>query len=391
MNRTFRLACSSFLALSLGLAVVVLPSIASAAAIPEAPAVDAKSFALLDFGSGELLAGNNPDAQVEPASITKIMTVYIALDEIRKGRLKMDDTALISEKAWKQGIDSSESRMFLDLGSRVKIEDLLRGIIIQSGNDATVALAEHLAGSETAFAELMNQYAKTLGLANTHFVDASGLPDPQHYTTARDLTLLARALIRDFPAEYKMFAEREFTWHGIKQPNRNGLLDKDPSVDGIKTGHTSSAGYCLLASANRDGRRLISAVMGAKSWAYRERASLEILNYGFRFFETVNLFGAAAPAATLKVYKGATDMVAVGTLEPLAITVQRGGKDQLQVQQQIDAKAIAPIVVGQVLGHATVMLEGKTLKTVDLVALKEVSQGGFWRRLIDQIKLWIGL
>ncbi|GAC1628804.1 MAG: D-alanyl-D-alanine carboxypeptidase family protein [Nevskia sp.] len=388
MNLQLRLARSVSLALLTG-----LPLFAAAApiAIPEAPVVEAKSYAVLDFASGELLASNNPDAQVEPASITKVMTVYIALDEIKKGRLKMDDTALISEKAWKQGIDSSESRMFLDLGSRVRIEDLLRGIIIQSGNDATVALAEHLAGSESAFAELMNTYAKTLGLAHTHFVDASGLPDPQHYTTARDLTMLARALIRDFPAEYKMFAEREFTWHGIKQPNRNGLLAKDSSVDGIKTGHTSSAGYCLLASANRDGRRMISAVMGANSWAYREQASLEVLNYGFRFFESASLLGPATPAATLKVYKGAEDSIAIGTLEPVSLTLPRGSKELLTVQQQIESKAIAPITAGQVLGKATITLDGKTLKTVDLVALKDVQKGSFWRRLIDQIKLWIGL
>lgn len=388
MNLPPRIARLASLALLTG-----LPLFAAAApiAIPEAPSLDAKSYALLDFDSGELLAGSNPDAQVEPASITKVMTVYIAFDEVRKGRLKMDDTALVSEKAWKQGIDSSESRMFLDLGSRVKIEDLLRGIIIQSGNDATVALSEHLAGSESAFAELMNEYAKQLGMKNTHFADASGMPNPAHYTTAHDLTILARALIHDFPEQYKMFAEREFVWHGIKQQNRNGLLEKDPSVDGIKTGHTNAAGYCLLASAKRDGRRLISAVMGGGSWAYREQASLELLNYGFRFFETASLLGPTAPAATLKVYKGAEDTITVGTLEPVALTLPRGAKEQLQVQQQIEARAIAPITAGQVLGKATITLDGKTLKTVDLVAMKDVPAGSFWRRVIDQIKLWFGL
>lgn len=390
MNRTLRLI-RTFAVSVLAASLPLLAAAAAPAAIPEPPAIDSKSFALLDYGSGELLAGSNPDARVEPASITKVMTVYIAFDEIKKGRLKLDDTALISEKAWKQGIDSSESRMFLDLGSRVRIEDLLRGIIIQSGNDATVALSEHIAGSESAFAELMNQYAKTLGLTNTHFADASGMPNPEHYTTARDLTMLARALIHDFPDNYRMFAEREFTWHGIKQQNRNGLLEKDPTVDGIKTGHTEAAGYCLLASANREGRRLISAVMGGHSWAYREQASLEVLNYGFRFFESANLLGPAAPAATLKVYKGAEQEIAVGTLEPVLLSLPRGAKDQLKVDQQLDAKAIAPIALGQVLGKATISVDGKLLKTVDLVALKEVAKGGFWRRLIDQIKLWIGL
>jgi D-alanyl-D-alanine carboxypeptidase (penicillin-binding protein 5/6) len=364
---------------------------ASLAAVPEAPTLDASAYALLDYDSGELLASSNPDQHVEPASITKVMTVYIAFDEIKKGRLKLDDTALISEKAWKQGIDSTESRMFLDLGSRVRIEDLLRGIIIQSGNDATVALSEHLAGSEDTFAELMNQYAKKLGMNNTHFADASGMPNPEHYTTARDLTILARALIHDFPEEYKIFSEREFTWHGIHQPNRNGLLEKDPSVDGIKTGHTSAAGYCLLASAKRDGHRLISAVMGGKSWAYREQASLEVLNYGFRFYESVAVLGPNPPIATVRAYKGAEDQVSVGTLEPVYLSLPRGSKDALQVQQKITAKAIAPISAGQKLGEATILLDGKPLKTVDLVALKDVPAGGFFKRFFDQIRLWIGL
>lgn len=370
-----------------------LPALASAtpAAIPDAPELDAKSYALLDYDSGEILASLNPDAHVAPASITKVMTVYIAFDEIKKGRLKMDETALISEKAWKEGIDSSESRMFLDLGSRVKIEDLLRGIIIQSGNDATIALSEHIAGSESAFADLMNQYAKQLGMTNTHFADASGMPDPEHYTTARDLVILARALIRDFPDDYKMFAEREFTWHTIKQQNRNGLLEKDPSVDGIKTGHTEAAGYCLLSSAHRDGRRLIAAVMGTNSWAAREKSSLELLNYGFRFYEDSHLFGPAAPAATVKLYKGAEDSIAVGTLMPVTMSLPRGSSDRLKIEQQITAKAIAPIKAGQVLGKATVSLDGKMLKSLDLVAMKDVGPGGFWHRLIDQIRLWLGL
>ncbi|WP_293000926.1 D-alanyl-D-alanine carboxypeptidase family protein [Nevskia sp.] len=363
----------------------------SAATIPAAPTIDAKAFALLDYDSGELLAGNNPDGRVEPASITKVMTTYVAFDEIRKGRLKLDDTALVSEKAWRQGKDSSESRMFLTLGSRVKIEDLLRGIIIVSGNDASIVLAEHLAGSEDAFADLMNETAKKLGMVNSHFVDASGLPNAEHYTTAHDLAILGRALIRDFPEFYKIYAERSFKY-GIEhaQENRNGLLIKDPTVDGIKTGHTSAAGYCLLSSSVRDGRRLISAVMGAPSWAYREQASLELLNYGFRFFETASLFGATAPVGSLKVYKGTADTVQIGTLEPLKLTLPRGAKESLQIQQQIDPRAIAPLTAGQKLGTATISIDGKPLKTIDLVALTDVPSGGFWRRLIDQIKLWLG-
>lgn len=374
-------------------AVTALAATAPARAItiPEAPSIDAKAYAVLDFDSGELLVGNNPDARVEPASITKVLTTYIAFDEVRKGRLKLDDTALISEKAWRQGKDSSESRMFLSLGSRVKIEDILRGIIIASGNDASIALAEHLAGSEEAFADLMNEYAKRLGMVNSHFVDASGLPHPEHYTTARDLAILGRALIRDFPDGYKIYSERSFKY-GIDRPqeNRNGLLVKDPTVDGIKTGHTSAAGYCLLSSASRDGRRLITAVMGANTWAYREQASLELLNYGFRFWESASLFGPATPAGSIKVYKGEADAVQVGTLAPVKITVQRGGKETMQVQPVLDARAIAPIAAGTVLGKATISIDGKPVRTVDLVALTEVKSGGFWRRLIDQIKLWLG-
>ena len=292
MNPSLRFACNLFFVAA---TVLAAAPVGAAVSIPEAPAIESKAYALIDFDSGELLAGNNPDARVEPASITKVLTTYVAFDEIRKGRLKLDDTALISEKAWRQGKDSSESRMFLTLGSRVKIEDLLRGIIIVSGNDASIALAEHLAGSEEAFADLMNDAAKKLGMANSHFVDSSGLPHPDHYTTARDLAILGRALIREFPEHYKMYSERSFKY-GIDRPqeNRNGLLNKDPSVDGIKTGHTNAAGYCLLTSASRDGRRLISAVMGADSWAYREKASLELLNWGFRFYESASLFGPTA-------------------------------------------------------------------------------------------------
>ncbi|MBA4284436.1 MAG: serine-type D-Ala-D-Ala carboxypeptidase [Xanthomonadaceae bacterium] len=388
MNRPLLIARSLLLAAA---TVIAAAAPARAITIPEAPSVDAKSYALIDFDSGELLVGNNPDARAEPASITKVLTTYIAFDEIRRGRLKLDDTALVSEKAWRQGKDSSESRMFLTLGSRVKIEDLLRGIIIVSGNDASIALAEHLAGSEDAFADLMNEYAKRLGMANSHFVDASGLPHPEHYTTARDLAILGRALIRDFPDGYKIYSERSFKY-GIDRPqeNRNGLLIKDPTVDGIKTGHTSAAGYCLLSSARRDGRRLISAVMGAPTWAYREQASLELLNYGFRFWETASLFGPAAAAGSVKVYKGETDSVQVGTLEPLRLTLQRGAKETLQVVPELDARAVAPITAGTVLGKATITADGKPLRTVELVALTDVKPGGFWRRLIDQIKLWLG-
>ncbi|NGY06723.1 D-alanyl-D-alanine carboxypeptidase family protein [Solimonas terrae] len=378
------------LLLSFAASVLLLPGLALAAAIPDPPAIDAKSYALMDYDSGELIAASNPDEKVAPASITKVLTTYIVFDEIKQKRLSPNDDVLISEKAWRQGIDSSESRMFVRVGTQVKLIDLLRGIIIQSGNDATVAVAEHVAGSESVFADLMNQYAKRLGMTNSHFADASGLPDPEHYTTARDLTTLARALIHDFPEWYKIFAEREFTYNKIRQPNRNGLLEKDPSVDGIKTGHTSEAGYCLLSSAVRDGHRLIAAVMGTTSWAAREQSSLELLNYGFRFFDTTSLFGPGKPAQTARVYKGNVDGIAIGTLEPVALSLPRGSADKLQVSAQINSPIIAPLSKGQALGTATIVLDGKTLKTVPLVAMDDVPLGGFFHRLIDTIRLWLG-
>lgn len=377
----------------LGLCLALLSFTGAALAdAPSPPNIDSKSYALLDYQSGDLIASLNPDARVEPASITKVMTVYIAFDLIRQGRLKLTDTALVSERAWSEGKDSSESRMFLSLGSQVSIEDLLRGIIIVSGNDASVALAEHIAGSEDAFAQIMNQYAQKLGMTNTHFMDASGMPNPQHYTTARDLSTLARALIQNFPEDYKYFSEREFKYGVAKpQPNRNGLLEKDPSVDGIKTGHTDEAGYCLMASAIRDGRRLISVVMGGATWAYREQASLELLNYGFRNWDTASVMGPNAPVQNLRVYKGADDQMPVGTLQPLYLSLPAGEKDKLQVQPQLSGKLIAPFAAGQQVGQASIILDGKTIKTVPLVALRAEAPGGFLHRLIDQIRLWLGL
>jgi len=378
------------LGVALAAALSLVAPFAQAEKIPDPPTLDATAYALLDFASGELLVGHNADKPVAPASITKVLTSYIVFDEIRQKRLSADDEVLISEKAWRQGIDSSESRMFVQVGTRVKLSDLLRGIIIQSGNDATVAISEHVAGSEAVFADLMNQYAAKLGMKNSHFADASGLPDPQHYSTAYDLTLLGRALIRDFPDWYKLFAERQFVYNGIKQPNRNLLLGRDPSIDGIKTGHTREAGYCLLTSAERDGRRLVAAVMGAKTWAYREQASLELLNYGFRFFESSSLFGPDKPAQQARVYKGASKEVAVGTLEPVAIALPRGNADRLMISAQIESPIVAPLTKGQTLGTATVTLDGKTLKTIPLVAMDDVPAGGFFRRLIDAIRLWFG-
>jgi len=363
-------------------------SISAAAAIPEPPALDASSYLLYDYDSGEVLVSSKPDLKVGPASITKVMLSYVVFDEIKKGRIKLDDEATISEKAWKQGIDSSESRMFLDLGSKVRIEDLLHGVITQSGNDASVALAEHVAGSESAFTDLMNQYAAKLGMVNTHFMNAPGMPDEQHYSTAQDLTLLGAALIRDFPEYYEWFSRPNFTFHGIKQDNRNMMLAMDRSVDGIKTGHTEAAGYCLLSSAKRDGHRLVAAVMGTKSKTYRAEASLELLNYGFRFFESVKLLGKDAPAGSVRLWKGMADEVQVGTLAPVFLSLPRGVAEKAEVKPTVDGTLIAPLVAGQQVGTVTILVDGKAVKTEPLVVLNDTPAGGFFKRLWDTIRLW---
>lgn len=358
------------------------------AAIPDAPALDASSYVLYDFQSGAVLASSNPDLKVGPASITKVLLSYIVFDEIKKGRIKLTDEAVISEKAWRQGIDSSESRMFLNIGSRVKVEDLLHGVITQSGNDASVALAEHVAGSESAFADMMNQYATRLGMKNSHFMNAPGMPHEDHFSTAQDLTLLGAALIRDFPEYYEWFSRPNFVFNGIKQDNRNMMLAMDRSVDGIKTGHTEAAGYCLLSSAKREDRRLVAAVMGTKSKTYRAEASLELLNWGFRFFDSVKLLGKEQPAGTVQVWKGQADSVAVGTLAPVYLSLPRGSSEKTETRTEVGGRLIAPLAQGQQIGTLTILVDGKPVKTEPLVVLDEVPAGGFFKRLWDTIRLW---
>lgn len=372
--------------LSCVLALVAAP--AFAAKIPDPPAIEAKSYVLMDYATGEVLAEHNGDARVEPASITKVLLTYVVYDEVRRGRAKWDDEVLISEKAWRQGIDSSESRMFLNVGSRVKLEDLVHGIVIQSGNDASIAVAEHLAGSEDAFAELMNQYAKKLGMKNSHFTNAPGMPDPDHYSTARDLAILGRALIRDFPKDYEVYAHREFVYNGIRQGNRNMLLDMDRGADGIKTGHTQAAGYCLLSSVKRDNRRLIAAVMGTSSMKYRAQASLELINWGFRFFENVPLFGPGNPLATARVWKGAEAQLPVGAA-PVVLNLPRGAKDSLQFQTQVHAPLVAPVALNQAVGQVVVSVDGKPVRKLPLVALKAIPEGSLFQRMSDQVRMWL--
>jgi D-alanyl-D-alanine carboxypeptidase (penicillin-binding protein 5/6) len=390
MSFSFR-GPTGLLALGLGalaLSVLALPAQA-AVPIPKPPAIDARSYILIDHDSGRVLAEKLPDERVEPASITKVMTTYLAFDQIRKKLATMDSDVPISERAWRQGIDSSESRMFLEVGKTAKLGDLLRGIVIQSGNDAAVAVAEFIGGSEEGFAEMMNHYARTLGMKNTHFADASGMPHPEHYTTARDIATMSRALIRNFPEPYKMFAEKEFTYHKIRQYNRNGLLGRDPSVDGIKTGHTNSAGYCLAASAKRGNMRLVSVVMGSQSIKARESANAALLSYGFTFYETAKLKSRGETIAEPRVYKSETETAAVTIPRDLYVTVARGDVAGLKTAIKLNEPLIAPLAANKPLGELTLSnAAGEVIARAPLIPAKAVAEGGLWTTMIDSVALW---
>ena len=370
-------------------AALLLPLSAAALPVPDAPKLPARSYLLYDPESGQARAAKEPTLRVEPASLTKLMLTYVAFDELAQGRIKETDEALVSEKAWRQGIDSKESRMFIEVGRRVSIGDLLRGIIVQSGNDASVALAEHLGGTEETFAELMNRYAAQLGMANTHFANATGVPADGQYTTAQDMALLCRALIRDFPARYALFAEREFVFNKIRQPNRNRLLWRDAGVDGIKTGHAEKAGYHLAASAVRDGRRLISIVLGAENENSRADASLALLNFGFRFYETVAVTEPRQTLLKIRAWKGVDKELALGLAAPLVVSVPHGGRERLQLEPAAKGRVHAPVAAGQELGTLKVTLDGKVLREEPLVALAPLPEGNLWRRVTDGVQLWM--
>jgi D-alanyl-D-alanine carboxypeptidase (penicillin-binding protein 5/6) len=312
------------------------------------------------------------------------MTTYVVFHALKEGRITLDDEVTISEKAWRmQG-----SRMFIEVGKRVRVEDLLLGVIVQSGNDASVALAEYVAGSEAVFAQMMNQYAQALGMISTSFVNATGWPHDDHYTTARDLAVLARALISEFPEHYAWHSVKEFQWGDIKQPNRNRLLWRDDSVDGLKTGHTESAGYCLVASAERDGMRIISVVLGTASDKARIDGTQALLNYGFRFFETRLLYKAGEEITSTRIWKSANEFTPLGVLEDLYITVPRGSYDSLESVQNMPSVIMAPVAAGQPLGEIKVSLDGTDLLHEQLRALEENPSGSFWQRAIDGMKLW---
>jgi serine-type D-Ala-D-Ala carboxypeptidase (penicillin-binding protein 5/6) len=353
-------------------------------AIPTAPQVDARAYIVVDYRTDKILAAKDAVARMEPASLTKLMTAYIVFQELAAGKLKLNEQVTVSEHAWR----SEGSRTFIELGKPVSVEDLILGMIVQSGNDATIALAERIAGTEETFAQLMNANAKRLGMVGSHFENSSGLPSPQHYTTARDLSLLANAMIREYPQYYKWFSVREFEHNGIKQQNRNGLLEKDPTVDGLKTGHTDSAGFCLVTSALRDGMRLVSVVMGSTSMKARENASAALLNYGFTFYDTKLAVKGGAVLATARVWKGQDASVDLGIKDDFYITVPRGQADAVKTATDVQPRLIAPLAMDANLGTLRVFVGGETLATMPLHPLKSVAAGGWWRRLIDTIRLW---
>src|ERR1700688_61131 len=352
--------------------------------IPTAPQVDARAYIVVDYRTDKILAAKDAVARMEPASLTKLMTAYIVFQELAGGKLKLADMVTVSEHAWR----SEGSRTFIELGKPVSVQDLILGMIVQSGNDATIALAERIAGTEETFAQLMNANAKRLGMVGSHFENSSGLPSPQHYTTARDLSLLANAMIREYPQYYKWFSVREFEHNGIKQQNRNGLLEKDPTVDGLKTGHTDSAGYCLVTSALRDGMRLVSVVMGSTSMKAREYASAALLNYGFTFYDTKLVVKGGAVLATARVWKGQRPSVDLGIEDDLYITLPRGGAEGIKTAADVQPHMIAPLTVDMNAGSLRVTAGRQTLQTIPLHPLKDVAAGGWWRRLIDTIRLW---
>ncbi|MFT7235192.1 MAG: D-alanyl-D-alanine carboxypeptidase (penicillin-binding protein 5/6) [Methylophagaceae bacterium] len=353
--------------------------------MPKAPDVAASSYVLQDYKSGHILAASNADLRLPPASITKLMTSYVVLNELASGNVALEDEVLISEKAWRM----VGSRSFIEVNSKVSIEVLLRGMIIQSGNDAAVALAEHIAGSEETFAQMMNQYAQKLGMFDTNYQNATGLPGKDHFTTAQDIATLSVALIGNFPEHYAWYAEKEFTYNNITQHNRNKLLWRDKSVDGLKTGHTQEAGYCLAASAKRDGMRLISVVLGTRSENARAQETQKLFNYGFRFFETHDLYQAGQQVAQSKVWKGATDRVVLGLDKPLTITVPRGRYGELVATTSIQKPIVAPVVSGQVLGEVNIHLAGELLATEQLIAIELVEKGSWWRQLLDMLLMLI--
>ena len=349
--------------------------------VPSAPELAASAWVLMDADSGKILVEHNADKELPPASLTKMMTAYIVEREIDAGNISGDDEATISENAWRTG----GSRMFLNPGSKVSIDNLLRGVVIQSGNDASVALAEHIAGSEDAFADLMNQQAARMNLEQTHFMNPTGLPNEDHYSSAHDLAVIAQHIIKDYPDHYEVYSEKYFTWNDIRQPNRNRLLWRDPSVDGLKTGHTEAAGYCLVASAKKDGTRLVAVVMGTDSDEARAQETQKLLSYGFRFFETQRLYESGAVLNTPRIWGGEKDELRLGVADDVYLTVPRGRSDELSAQLDIRETIEAPVSAGDRLGTLKIVLDGEVLDERPLVALESIDEGGFFKRIWDSV------
>lgn len=358
---------------------------ARAIPIPAPPQFDAKSYVLMDANSGQVIAAYNQDQHREPASLTKLMTAYVVFHALKDGVIHLDDTAAVSERAWRMG----GSRMFAQLGAHISVEDLLQGMIVQSGNDATVALAERVGGSEDAFVSIMNQYADKLGMKDSHFTDASGLTaDKQHYTTAHDLAVLSSAIVKEFPEYQHFFMEKDFTWNKISQKNRNDLLFTDTTVDGLKTGDTDDAGYCLIASANRGAMRLISVVMGTRSMKARAQYAEALLNYGSNFFETRKLYAGGSAVSSVKVWKGAQGDVATGVVNDLYVTLPKGGYGELHATAQGHAGLIAPVAQHTSVGTLDISMGDRLLAQVPLYTLQAVPEGNIFRRMFDSVRLW---
>ena len=351
--------------------------------IPDPPTLNANSYFLMDFHSGRVLAEKDADKPVEPASITKLMTAYLVDKAIADGDLKLDELVTISEKAWRM----KGSKMFVEVGKKISVEDLMKGLIIQSGNDATIALAEHIAGTESAFAGYMNHQAQVLGMTNTQFENATGWPSKGHYSTARDIAILTQAMIRDFPETYRIYKEREYTFNSIRQFNRNRLLWRDKSVDGVKTGHTEAAGYCLVASAIRSDMRLISVVLGSDSDKARTQDSQAMLNYGYRHFETHLLYSANETLKTARIWYGDQEQIALGVANDIYITIPRGRYRDLQASMEIDSEINAPVARGQEMGMVNVKLDDELIVSKSIVATHAVNDGGLWIKALDSIKL----
>ena len=374
----FRSFATLFLALAL-----LTP--ATAQQMPVPPSLAAKSWLLLDINSNQVLTAEKPDERLEPASLTKLMTAYITFAAIHKKSIALEQPLPVSEKAWRTG----GSKMFIRVDTQVPVEDLIKGMIVQSGNDACVTLAEGIAGSEENFAQLMNREAQRLGMKNSHFMNSTGLPDPNHYTTARDLSLLASALIRDFPEEYKKYySMKEFRYNNITQPNRNRLLFIDPSVDGVKTGHTDAAGYCLISSALRDKRRLLSVMLGTASDSARASESQKLLNWGFLSFDSISLFAKDQEIARLRVWKGAQSEIKAAFPNDFTIALPKGYSDKVKQEFIAEPRLIAPIELGQKLGVVKVTIDGKPYGDFPVTALEKIELGNIFVRIIDTIRLW---